>query len=258
MAITTVSPGITRIELDNRKGYLVRLSRNGERVNQYYSDSVNGGKRKALKLAKQARADLLAEYGPVEHSTKGVLTNRNTTGVVGVHLAYSKDNRYEDCEYSAYCASWISESGGRSKISFSFNKYGEDAAFDLAVLARKEEISDRDTVVAKYARTAKGKRNLRAAGKKSVSKATSKKSKKLTKKSKKLSKKSIKKSAKKSAKKPARKTARKTAKKVTKKAAKKSARKAAKKSTKKSTKKSAKKAARKSVKKSARKKARRR
>lgn len=242
MAIKTVSPGITRIEIENRKGYLVRLSRNGNRINQYYSDSVNGGKQKALKAAKKAYDDLFAEYGPVEHSTKNLLTHRNTTGVVGVHLAHSKDNRYEGCEYSAYCASWMSESGSRDKISFSFNKYGEDAAFDLAVMARKEEIADRDTVVAKYARTAKGKRNLKASAKPGASEAAAKNTSKTNaKKSKKSVKKSTQKAAKKVAKKTVKKSARKASKKSAKKSVKKSSRKVAKKATKKSVKKSAKK-----------------
>ena len=242
MTIKTVSPGITRIEIENRKGYLVRLSRNGNRINQYYSDSVNGGKQKALKVAKKAYDELFAEYGPVEHSTKNLLTHRNTTGVVGVHLAHSKDNRYEGCEYSAYCASWMSESGTRDKISFSFNKYGEDAAFDLAVIARKEENSDREAVVAKYARTAKGKRNLKASAKPGVSKKAAKKtSKPKSKKSKKSVKKSSRKAAKKVAKKTVKKSSRKAAKKSVKKSAKKSSRKVAKKRTKKSVKKTAKK-----------------
>lgn len=255
MSTKTVSTGITRIELNQRKGYLVRLSRNGERINKYFSDSVNGGKKKALTLAKKTYQELFNQYGPVEYSTKGKMSSRNSTGVVGVHLAYSQDNRYPGCEYYAYCASWVDEDGRRMKASFAFTKYGEDAAFDLAVLARELENNDRDAVVAKYARTAKGKRTLNAA-KNAAKKAAKKTSSKKTA-AKKSTKKAVKKSTRKSVKKAAKKSVRKTVKKAT---GKKSVKKSAKKSTRSSTKKKATKkpAKKKAVKKKATKKTTRR
>lgn len=229
MTIKTVSKGITRLELDERKGYLVRMSRNGHRVNKYFSDSMHGGKKKALALAKQTYQELLDELGPAKNATKGRLTNRNTTGVVGVHLAYSNDSRYPGCEYYAYCASWVTEDRKREKVSFAFNKYGEEQAFDLAVLARQKENNSRDEVVAMYERTAKGKKS----------------------KAKKTTKKAAKKSTKKSAKKAAKKSTRKSTRKSTKKSAKKSVKKSTRKTVKKSVRKSAKKSAKKIVKKKA-------
>ncbi|WP_404307648.1 pathogenesis-related transcriptional factor and ERF protein [Neorhodopirellula lusitana] len=277
MSIKTVRRGITRLELQGRKGYLVRISRQGERVNEYYADSTYGGKKLAFAAAEEAYARLLEEYGPAEATTKNKLTNRNTTGVVGVHLAYSNDNRYPDCEYYAYCASWVTENGKREKVSFALTKYGEDAAMELAMLARQDENNNRDEVVAKFGRTAKGKRLLKGMKKtvkKSVKKGAKKGVKKAAKKSvKKLAKKGVKKSvrktarkklalkklAKKSAKKSVKKAAKKTGKKPAKKAVKKSAKKSVKKPTKKAAKKSVKKAsAKKSVKKAAKKKSTRR
>ncbi len=239
MPTKTVAKGITRFDLENRRGYMVRIARGGNRIHQYFSDSKYGGKRKALAAAKAAYADLLEELGPAESSTRDKLTSRNTTGVVGVHVAYSQDNRYPGCEYYAYCASWVTEDGKREKASFAWNKYGQDVALELAILARQEQITDRDQVLAMYERSGASKRTRRA------SKASKQSAKKIARKS--PGKKSGTKSAKKSLKKSPRKTAKKSAKRSAKKSARKVARKSLKKTAKKASKKksTAKKAAKK-------------
>ncbi|MBB3210187.1 hypothetical protein FHS27_006033 [Rhodopirellula rubra] len=242
MSTTTVAKGITRFEMENRSGYMVRISRGGTRINKYFSDSKNGGKRKAFAAAKKAYESLLEEMGPPENSTRNRLTSRNSTGVVGVHVAYSQDNRYPGCAYSAYCASWVTEDGRREKASFAWNKYGEDRAFELAVLARERQITDRDEVVAIFERSAAGKKSKRKTSKKSV-KSPAKRTAKKTSAKKKSVKKSVRKATKKSVKKKA---VKKTAKKSAKRPAKKSVKKSIKKSTaKKSSKKPAKKTAKK-------------
>jgi hypothetical protein len=145
----TVSTGITRFDLEDRKvhGFMVRISRKGKRFNQFFSDKQCGGKRKARKAADNRYAELLEEYGPIVSSTKGRLTSRNSTGVVGVHIAHSADSRWPDCEYWAYCASWVDDDGSRRKISFGWNKYGEDESLELATIARTKEITDREAVL---------------------------------------------------------------------------------------------------------------
>lgn len=225
MPTKTVAKGITRFDLDNRRGYMVRIARSGNRVHQYFSDSKHGGKRKALAAAKAAYANLLEEMGPAENSTRDKLTSRNTTGIVGVHVAYSRDNRYPGCEYYAHCASWVTEGGKREKASFAWNKYGKDEALELAILARQHQITDRDQVVAMHERSKAGKRTKRAT--------------KPSQHASKSAKTSAKRTAKKLAKKPLKKPARTTAKKSVKRTAKKSVKPAAKKSVKKTGKKKA-------------------
>ncbi|MFG0290965.1 MAG: pathogenesis-related transcriptional factor and ERF protein [Rhodopirellula sp. JB044] len=239
MSTKTVAKGITRFEMENRSGYMVRISRNGNRVNKYFSDSKFGGKRKAFVAAKEAYQELLEEMGPPENSTRNRLTSRNSTGVVGVHVAYSQDNRYPGCAYSAYCASWVTEDGRREKASFAWNKYGQDRAFELAVLAREQQMTDRDEVVALFEGSGSKKKSKRKTVKKSVKKSSRNAAKKTAKK------KSVKKSAKKSVRKSAKRSAKKSVKKSVKRAAKKTAKKTAKKASKKSAKKSAKKKAKK-------------
>lgn len=224
MTFKTVSPGVTRVDVGARKGYMVRISRNGERVSRYFADADNGGKRKSLAIAKQTHEDLVNELGPPAN-TKGRVTSRNSSGIVGVHLAYTNDKRYAGCEYYAYCASWVSEEGKREKISFAFTKYGEDMAFELAKLAREKEITERDKVVAMYERSSAGRtKSSKKAVKKTAKKATAKK---------------VKKSARKAVKKPVKKSVKKAAKKPVKKPVKKAVKKPVKKSVKKGTKKTA-------------------
>ncbi|MGV3484429.1 MAG: transcriptional regulator [Planctomycetaceae bacterium] len=147
MPTQTVAPGITRFDFDDRKGYMVRICRRGEHTNEYFADKRCGGKRKALAAAKQRYAELCEMLGPVQNATKDLLTHRNTTGKVGVHVAYTFDNRWPNCEYLAYCASWKSPEGKREKINFSWNKYGEREAWELACIARDHETKDREKVL---------------------------------------------------------------------------------------------------------------
>lgn len=221
MTTKAVAKGITRFDHNNRHGYLVRISRGGHRTNKYYADATYGGKRKALAAAKEAHARLEEELGPIESSTKDRLTNRNSTGVVGVHVAYTQDSRYPNCEYYAYCASWVNEAGKRKKISFAWNRYGQNMAWDLAVLARQKELTDREKVVAMFERrqgkkTKQSKKATKRLAKRPVGrkKVSKKKPAKKPNAKKRLVKKGLKKTVKKSAKKKAkRRAAKKTVKK---------------------------------------------
>ena len=164
MTTQKISRGITRFEYEQKSGsgFLVRLCRNGQRINEFFSDARYGGKAKAKKAAKERYEQLVEEYGPASTSMKGVVTSRNTTGIVGVHIAHGFDNRFPNCEYWSYCASWVNEDGSRSKISFSWNKYGEEEALELAKFAREREICEREKVETLFAKSqaAKKKRRL--------------------------------------------------------------------------------------------------
>lgn len=155
MPTFSAGPGITRFELETSQshGYLVRICRNGEKTSEFFADRQHGGKRNAKKMAKQRYAALCEQLGSANvQPTKDLLTKRNTTGKVGVHLAHSVDSRWKNCEYASYCASWIANDGRRQKISFSLNKHGELAAFELACLARKLESKDRVALLKIYNR----------------------------------------------------------------------------------------------------------
>jgi hypothetical protein len=172
MQTKTVAPGITRFDRDDRGGggFMVRICRKGKRINEFFSDIRYGGKRNARKAADERYEELCNQLGPVQPSTKNKLTSRNDTGKVGVHIAHSIDNRYSNCEYSAYCASWVNENGKREKINFSWNKYGEHEAWELACYARDRELSDRDAVLKGYDRLQQARKKRTATKKKTATK----------------------------------------------------------------------------------------
>ena len=164
MATKTVSTGITRFDQENHSsGFMVRICRNGKHINEFFSDSRYGTMTKARRAAEERYAELLEEFGPANMSMKGKLTKRNTSGLVGIHVARGVDNRWPDCEYWAYCASWVNEDRSRGKISFSWNKYGERDALELATLARQHEITDREKLVSMLARRKAAAKKRKAA-----------------------------------------------------------------------------------------------
>lgn len=172
-------PGITRFELETSRshGYLVRICRDGTKTSEFFSDTQYGGKRKAKKMAQQRYAELCEKLGPANiRPTRGLITSRNSTGMVGVHIAHSIDSRWENCKYSSYCASWTTLQGVRQKISFSWNKHGKVAAFELACLARKTESTDRTAIIKIYdRRVARRKAKAKPVAKPSVAKHASRK-----------------------------------------------------------------------------------
>lgn len=148
MATKTISTGITRFDYEHlSKGFMVRICRKGKHINEFFSDSRFGSRSKARHAAEQRYQELIEEHGPANMSMKDKLTKRNTTGLVGIHIVHGIDNRWPGCEYWAYCASWVNEDRTRGKISFSWNKYGEKDALELAMMARKHEITDRQKLV---------------------------------------------------------------------------------------------------------------
>lgn len=155
MLAQTISTGIMR--LDDEKsgvhGFMVRICRQGKHTREFFSDWSYGGKRKAKDAAIQRRGELETELGPVQPATKDKMTARNSTGKVGVHVAHSQDNRYPECEYWSYCASWVDADGKRKKISFAWTKYGEAVAWELACRARDSENNRRSELWKAYKRS---------------------------------------------------------------------------------------------------------
>ncbi len=166
MTTRTVETGICRFDLEDRgiHGYMARIMRRGESHQHFFSDSVHGGKRKALKAAREKREELL-ESLPAPKPLRGRLTKRNSTGIVGVHLTQDTDRRNKGYEYSyrSYVASWLDEDGKRINVRFSWNKYGEETALELAKIARKRELRDRDQIVKIYERSVAAKKRRKKA-----------------------------------------------------------------------------------------------
>lgn len=175
MGTKLVERGITRYDIEEQGtfGFMMRISRGGEHINEFFSDKNYKGKKKALSAARTRYAELKAKLPPPK-TTKGVKTSRNQTGVVGVHLAVCESIYGE--EYSSYCASWKTGDGQRNKLSFSFKKYGKKKAWELACLARELESTDRQRIERLHASRSKGKKQIAPAPKASKRNPAKKKS----------------------------------------------------------------------------------
>jgi len=150
MPTKRVRKGITRFDIHERGtyGFMVRIARKDKKRNKFFSDKEFAGKRKALAAAVECYEDWASELPP-PMTSKGVKSVRNKSGHVGVHLAVNPSyNSSDDVTYSSYVAAWRVEGGEREKVSFSVEKYGKKVAYELACLARKQEITDRDKVEA--------------------------------------------------------------------------------------------------------------
>ena len=118
---------------------------------EFFSDKRYGGKRKA----RQAADDRLAEFRrelPDAIEQKGLLTQRNNTGKVGLHAAHNIDKRWPECEYWSYVASWLDFNQKRINVKFSCQKYGDNVAWELACIAREKELCDREQIIKIYER----------------------------------------------------------------------------------------------------------
>lgn len=153
MPTKTIQTGVCRFDIKDRKvhGFMVRIMRRGKMYQEFLSDKKHGGKRKA-KAAAIARHEELEAVLPKSINQKGRATVRNSSGKVGVHLAHDIERRWPDTEYFSYVASWLSDEGKRINVKFSWNKYGEDAAWELACITRDRELRDREEIMRIYKR----------------------------------------------------------------------------------------------------------
>lgn len=137
---------ITRIDTGATHGYQLRFQRRGKVVDKFYSDSIHGGKNKALAAAKKHRDQLEKDnprYSRKEMAQK--VSSKNTSGVVGVRLAEEK-SVVGEWEYTYYfwVAQWSPKPGVRKTKRFSVNKYGDEKAYKMAVAARKKGVREMD------------------------------------------------------------------------------------------------------------------
>jgi hypothetical protein len=148
--MTYSNRNITRIDIDREgqtgtHGWEVRINRRGQKISKFFSDSLYGGKRATLKVARDYR-DEIEEQIP-QLSRVEVLKNtsaRTDSGIAGVRRRTNTVVRNGwEYSYDAWEASWTPKIGGRRmKRLFSVLKHGDDKAFQLAVQARKEALKD--------------------------------------------------------------------------------------------------------------------
>ena len=129
--------GISRIDQPEKHnhGYYVRLSRQGKTEAKFFADKSNGGKRAALRAAREYEAELVRKAEARGGKKREIKSVRNTSGKVGVSRSISRSG---DQIYEYWQASWNDSDGRRRSAKFSINKYGEEKARRLALKARRE------------------------------------------------------------------------------------------------------------------------
>lgn len=141
---------ISRIEIERdgvvpTMGWEVRISRRGKKVAKFYSDSLHGGKRKALQEARAFRDKMEDKYPPYTRvEIMAQPTVRNSSGIPGVRRRENVVTKNGWAyTYATWEASWTPEKGGRrTKRQFSVLKFGEDKAYELAVRARSKALRE--------------------------------------------------------------------------------------------------------------------
>lgn len=128
-------------EVSRTHGWLVTIQRRGNIFRKHFSDGVFGGRQKAFNAAKDYRDDVIEKHRPFSlREYSNIVKKNNRSGVVGVCRYCASETRDLPPEQQRWfwVASWPLPSGQRKRVKFSVNKYGEEAAFKLALKARRE------------------------------------------------------------------------------------------------------------------------
>ncbi len=125
--------GISRIDSTRAVGWFVRVSWHGEHIRKFFSDGVNGGKRKALQAAIEYRNATEKALGKprTDRNVTGV-TRRSNTGHTGIRKIV-KDGQ------PSYDISWSPRPGVLQRTSISIAKHGATRALALAKKLRAEK-----------------------------------------------------------------------------------------------------------------------
>ena len=134
---------ISRIDQPEKHnhGYYVRLTRDGKTQSRFFSDKSSGGKRAALKAAKQHEAELLELAAKTVKTARAKLSKRNTSGLLGVSRGAWEENGRKAAYWQA---AWVDGEGARKNRKFAVKKYGEEKALRLAKKARREGLRQRN------------------------------------------------------------------------------------------------------------------
>ncbi|MEZ6128872.1 MAG: AP2 domain-containing protein [Planctomycetaceae bacterium] len=140
----SINRNITRIEA-SATGYEVRIMRRGQRYNKFFSDSLCGGKRKALQAAREFRDQLIEDLADQVISRKEraqKLKVNNYSGVAGVRYVEETECHGDRVyTYGYWEAAWCPKPGERRKRRFSVKKYGNDEAMKRALKARSDGVA---------------------------------------------------------------------------------------------------------------------
>ena len=141
----TLPRNIIRVdhEASHTHAWRVTLQRHNDIVVKMFSDSIYGGKRKALKAAEIYRDELLRRYSPYAHAiwVRTRLRRNNTSGIPGVGRYEERINPHTGSTRVFWLTSWVNEQGDSRKRRFIISHYGERQAKRLAVAERERQLT---------------------------------------------------------------------------------------------------------------------
>lgn len=129
--------GISRIDSARAVGWFVRVYFEGHIHAKFFSDSVHGGKRKALQAAKKHKAEYERTLPEIRRPYFTRLPKNNKTGVVGVSENLHKQRN--GTRLKCYIVSWNPRPNLlRTKRFYLYQYETPEDAFHAAVQFRKE------------------------------------------------------------------------------------------------------------------------
>lgn len=122
--------------------WYVTIQRRGRIHHRHFTDSVYGGKRKALDAAKVYRDSLITSLRPFTRPERCMIKKKNNrSGVSGVTKIdtweHDRGRRYHR---RYWLAQWPIGNGKARRKKFSIIRYGERGAFHRALRARREAL----------------------------------------------------------------------------------------------------------------------
>lgn len=138
MSERTENFGITRLEraATGTFGWQVRLQRRGVKFGKYFADRSHGGWEQSLQAARSWRDEAIRRLTGDESIRVCARSVRNSSGVVGVAKVAVAGP--QGVTYYFWQATWCPSPGARRSIRFSVRRHGDEAAFLLAVRARRD------------------------------------------------------------------------------------------------------------------------
>lgn len=132
--------------IDHARSYthswLVTVQRRGVIYHRHFTDSVYGGKRKALEAAKAYRDHLIAKLRPLTWPEFCRIKKKNNrSGISGVTRIDTKENSRGTLYRRRYwLAQWPIGNRKAKMKKFSIKLYGERGAYEQAIRARQRAL----------------------------------------------------------------------------------------------------------------------
>lgn len=123
--------------------WVVQVQRHKHAAIKMFTDSVWGGKRKALAAARQWRDEHTQPLGEYQHELwrRNLLRRNNKSGLVGVARSEREALPSGKPSNAAFWqASWIDEHGINRKRKFSVRRWGEHRAKQMAIEVREQGV----------------------------------------------------------------------------------------------------------------------